>query len=204
MAEETRITYRTRMTLLQKMQTQYDEKAWQEFVEIYSGFIYSVIHKMNIRECDVDDLRQDIFLKLWKKLPEIDLDKMDRFRGYLKITIRNSVIDFMKRKTREAKRYEKMDFPVERIGDEAISAPEIDKVVEKEWIKYISALAFKNIANFFSADAIKLFREILNGRDVKTVADEMGVGLSTAYRQNSRIKASLLAEIEALNGNEGK
>ena len=92
------------MTLLQKMQKQYDEAAWQEFVDAYSGYIYTIINSMNIGAADADDLRQQIFLKLWKKLPEIDLDEMFRFRSYLTVVVRNCVKDFYRKKQRESQR----------------------------------------------------------------------------------------------------
>jgi RNA polymerase sigma-70 factor (ECF subfamily) len=199
MENETRVTYRTRMTLLQKMQKQYDDVAWEEFVDTYSGYIYTIINSMNISDSDADDLRQQIFLKLWKKLPEIDLSKMSRFRSYLAVVVRNAVKDFIKKKTREANRSESMMPSEELRFIESISEPEIDAVIEKEWTNYVAALAFKNISEYFTKEAMALFNETLQGRDIKVVAEEMGMALSTAYRLKSRVKESLLTEIEALN-----
>lgn len=198
MKNETRATYRTRMTLLQKMQKQYDEKAWQEFVDSYSGYIYTIINSMNIAPSDADDLRQQIFIKLWKKLPEIDLDKMSRFRSYLTVVVRNCVKDFFRKKQRESNRADSLVQSDSELT-ESTSLPDIDQIIEKEWNNYVAALAFKNIAEYLSAEAIALFKETLDGRDIKEVAGEMRIPLSTAYRLKSRVKESLLAEVEALN-----
>ncbi len=198
MNEETRATYQTRITLLQKMQKQYDEAAWQEFVDTYSGYIYTIINSMNISSSDADDLRQQIFIKLWKKLPEVDLGKMSRFRSYLTVVVRNCVKDFIRKKQREAQRSDLLvQSDSELVG--TVSLPDIDQVVEKEWHNYVAALAMKKVSEYFTADAIHLFNETLSGRDVKVVSAELGMALSTAYRLRSRIKESLLSEIQALN-----
>ncbi|VGO16355.1 ECF RNA polymerase sigma factor SigW [Pontiella desulfatans] len=198
MNEETKGTYRTRMTLLQKMQKQYDEKAWQEFVDSYSGYIYTIINSMNIASSDADDLRQQIFLKLWKKLPDVDLNKMTRFRSYLAVVVRNCVKDFLRKKQRDTNRSDKLVDSDSELTD-SISLPDIDGIIEREWSNYVAALAFKNIAQYFSSDAMKLFDESLKGRDIKVIAEELGMPLSTAYRLKSRVKDSLMDEISALN-----
>ncbi|WP_136061013.1 RNA polymerase sigma factor [Pontiella sulfatireligans] len=198
MSEETRATYRTRMTLLQKMQKQYDEKAWQEFVDSYSGYIYTIINSMNIGSADADDLRQQIFIKLWKKIPDLDLNKISSFRSYLTVVVRNCVKDFWRKSQRDANRSDKLVQSDSELVD-TVSLPDIDDVIEREWHNYIAALAFKNIAEYLSADATRLFNETLKGRDIKEVASEMGLPLSTAYRLKSRVKESLIAEVEALN-----
>lgn len=198
MNEETRATYRTRMTLLQKMQKQYDENAWQEFVDTYSGYIYTIINSMNIGAADADDLRQQIFIKLWKKIPEIDLVKMSRFRSYLTVVVRNCVKDFFRKKQRESNRTDTLVQSDSELT-ESTRLPDIDQIIETEWNNYIAALAFKNIAEYLSADAIRLFNETLKGRDIKEVAGEMNLPLSTAYRLKNRVKESLLTEVEALN-----
>ena len=186
------------MTLLQKMQKQYDENAWQEFVDAYSGYIYTIINSMNIGAADADDLRQQIFIKLWKKIPDLDLTKMSRFRSYLTVVVRNCAKDFFRKKQRDANR---SDTLVQSDSElvESVSLPDIEQVIEQEWHNYVAALAFKNIADYFSAEAMALFDETLKGRDIKEVAKEMGIPLSTAYRLKSRIKESLLSEIQALN-----
>ena len=68
MDQPTRQTYLTRITLLQKIQRRHDEHAWKEFFSIYRNFVYSVISRMNVPEDDVNDLTQEVFLKLWKRL----------------------------------------------------------------------------------------------------------------------------------------
>ncbi|VGO19630.1 hypothetical protein SCARR_01689 [Pontiella sulfatireligans] len=186
------------MTLLQKMQKQYDEKAWQEFVDSYSGYIYTIINSMNIGSADADDLRQQIFIKLWKKIPDLDLNKISSFRSYLTVVVRNCVKDFWRKSQRDANRSDKLVQSDSELVD-TVSLPDIDDVIEREWHNYIAALAFKNIAEYLSADATRLFNETLKGRDIKEVASEMGLPLSTAYRLKSRVKESLIAEVEALN-----
>ena len=57
--------YMTRDTLLHRVQEQFDEMAWHDFIAQYQGYIYTIINRMNIRATDVDDLYQKILIKLW-------------------------------------------------------------------------------------------------------------------------------------------
>lgn len=196
---QSRETYKTRITLLQKMQTQYDEMAWEEFVDTYGNYIYTIINSMKISEHDAEDLRQQIFLKLWQKLPEIDLSKINRFRSYLAVMVKNCVKDFFKKRSRESQRIEGMARESGIHEAESVSTPDIDRIVEDEWHSFIAAKAFQNVSEFFSEEAISLFKETMSGRNIKDVASQLDIPLRTAYRTKQRIKDSLVAEIEALN-----
>ena len=93
--------YLTRYTLLQRIQLPHDETAWNDFMNQYRRYIYSIIHRMKIRPSDADDVYQKVVVKLWKKLPEMDLHKMDYFRGYLAAVVRNTVNDYYRKLQRE-------------------------------------------------------------------------------------------------------
>lgn len=62
--------YNTRQTLIERVRDQYNEKAWEEFVEIYEPYIYSIIRRMGISAHDSKDIHQNVLLSIWKKLPE--------------------------------------------------------------------------------------------------------------------------------------
>ncbi len=199
MSEETRDTYRTRITLLEKVQNQYDNQAWDEFAASYQDYIYAVLRHMNIGYEDAGDLLQQVLLKLWKKLPEIDVKQIKRFRSYLAVTTRNCAHDFVRKKISERNKHEKLRESNELQYFDSISMPDINRIADIEWNNYIAGLALKNISQDFSDQAIELFQGIMAERDIKVLAEELGMGLSTAYRLKSRMKERLLAEIKSLN-----
>lgn len=198
MTSKTKQTYLTRITLLHKMQNQYDEVAWREFVSTYQNYIYAIIRGMNINSSDIGDLVQQVFIKLWKKIPEIDLRKMVRFRSYLAVTTKNCVYDYLRKEMRKGSgRTVEYSTDIETL--EMMSVPEVNRIANEEWNHYISALAFEKIAPLFSKTAIEVFKQYLEGKDIRETAEELKIGLSTAYRLRGRVKESLRSEIESLN-----
>ncbi len=187
----------TRDTLLHRVQEQFDEMAWHDFIAQYQGYIYTIINRMNIRATDVDDLYQKILIKLWKKMPELDLEKMNRFRSYLAAVVRNCVHDYFRTMMRENRREEAFIEHESSMGAR-VSQPDIDRVIKLEWHNHVAAEAFKNVSIYFSEQAIDVFKRSLT-EDIKEIAADFDIPLSTAYRLRSRVKASLLKEISALN-----
>ncbi len=197
MDPKTHHTYSTRMTLLQKMQRQDDEMAWDEFVSIYSDYIYVIIRKMNVSVADTGDIQQQVFLKLWKQVPNLDLDNMKRFRGYVATTAKNCTYDFFRREARRGGN-KKVEYEEQLHAIEDLPQTDVEQIAEREWNNYVYAMAFKNIAGKFSQEAIAIFKGSLEGKDLRELAEKNGVPSSTAYRLKNRVKESLLAEIKAL------
>lgn len=187
------------MTLLQKVQKQYDEAAWEELLSSYSDYIYVIIRNMNISPEDAGDIRQQVFVKLWKQLPKLDLSKMTRFRGYVATTSKNCALDFIRKRVREANRHDQLRYETELEHLESVSVPDVERIAESEWNNYLSARAFKNIAANFSKEALAIFKGTLAGEDLRTLAAKHNVPASTAYRLKNRVKESLVEEIKALS-----
>ena len=198
MDSKTQQTYTTRMTLLQKMQRQDDDMAWGEFVSIYSDYIYVVIRRMNVSFADAGDIQQQVFLKLWKQLPKMDLGNITRFRGYVATTAKNCTYDFFRKESRRGGN-KKVEYEERLHSIEDLPPSDLERIAEQEWKNYVYALAFKNIAGKFSPEAVAIFKGTLEGKDLRELAEQHGVPASTAYRLKNRIKESLLAEIKALN-----
>ena len=190
--------YKTRITLLQKVQNQQDDQSWSEFVSSYQDYIYAILRRMNVPVEDASDLLQQVLVKLWKKLPEIDIHKVKRFRSYLAVTTKNCAHDYVRKRISEREKHEKLRHSNELEYFNAISTPDINRIAEVEWSNYVSGLALKNISEDFSENAMILLRGMLAGRDIEELAEELDMGLSTAYRLKSRAKERLLAEIKSL------
>ncbi|VGO16292.1 hypothetical protein PDESU_04883 [Pontiella desulfatans] len=199
MNQEERETYRTRITLLEKVQNQYDNQAWDEFAASYQDYIYGVLRHLNIPYEDAGDLLQQVLLKLWKKLPEIEIHKLKRFRSYLAVTTRNCAHDYVRKKISDRNKHEKLRESNELEYFDSITMPDINRIAEQEWNNYIAGLALKNISQDFSDEAIDLFKGLMAEQDIKELAEKLGMGLSTAYRLKSRMKERLIAQIKSLN-----
>ena len=189
--------YLTRYTLLHRIQCQVDEVAWKDFTDQYRLYIYAIINRMNIKATDADDLYQKILLKLWKKIPDLDLGKMERFRSYLATVVRNCVNDYFRSAIRKQKNQDSFVDHEASCGKQ-YTLPAIEELIETEWHNHVAAKAFENISIYFSDQAIEIFKRSLS-EEVKDIASDLNMPLSTVYRLRNRIKESLLKEIAALS-----
>ncbi len=90
----------TRYTLLQKIQKAESDDCWEEFVKYYEGYIYVVIRSFNVDTEDSEELLQDVLVKIWKNISSYDYDKDKcRFRTWLCVVIRNTVYNFLGKKS---------------------------------------------------------------------------------------------------------
>jgi RNA polymerase sigma factor (sigma-70 family) len=187
--------YKTRATLIQRVQNQHDEASWEEFVRVYRRYIYAIIRSMNISEHDTEDILQQVLLKLWNNLPKMDYEKINRFRSWLSTITKNCVTDFIRKRTRDANRLKKAGKDETLTYLKAIRLPEIDRIAKREWEIHLTNLALENVASLFSGKAVDAFRLTLEGKSVEEVAKALDLKENSVYRLRNRVKDRLIQEI---------
>ncbi|WP_168442550.1 RNA polymerase sigma factor [Pontiella desulfatans] len=190
--------YATRKTLIARVQNQQNERAWEEFIEIYRRYVYAVIRNMNISEADAQDIHQNIMIKLWEKLPNIELERITSFRGYLSTITKNEVLQFIRSSQRRVAREEKAAADSTLSYLDNIRLPEIDKIADQEWRIHLTNLALKNIESLFSKNAIEVFRLCIQGWSTEEVMSRTGLSESTVNTLKSRVKTRFNTELEFL------
>ena len=190
--------YQTRMTLIRRVQNPLDETSWEDFIQIYQGYAYAIIRNMNINPSDAEDLVQQLMVKLWTKIPEMDIEQIRSFRGWIARTTRNMVIDFIRKKTRETHGLDGAKQDSTKSYLNAIRLPEIEQIAEREWKLHLTNLAMQNIQSLFSGAAIEVFKLSLKGFDNETIAQQLGLKPNSVYRLRNRVKKRLIVEIKYL------
>lgn len=190
--------YRTRATLIQRVQNQQDEQSWEEFISVYRRYIYAIIRSMNISEHDTEDILQQVLINLWKSLPKMKYDKIHRFRSWLSTVTKNCVTDFIRKRSREANRLEKVGKDETMNYLKAIRLPEIDTIMEHEWEIHLTNLALENITPLFTGKAVEAFRLTLQGKEVEEIARTLDIKENSVYRLKNRVKERLIEEIRHL------
>lgn len=189
---------RTRATLIHRVSNQHDEASWEEFDRIYRRYVYAIIRGMNISEHDADDIAQTVLLGMWNKLPETDVDNIRRFRSWLSTITKNTVLDFIRKRTRDTARVDKAGKEEDLTYLKTVSIPDIENIAEKEWKLHLTNLALENIEPLFSGHAIEVFQLSLNGMDIKSIAKKLDLQENSVYRLKNRVKKRLIIEIEYL------
>ncbi len=187
---------KTRKTLLKRLKNQDDNMSWEEFYNLYVGYIYAIILNMpNIPDNEVDDVVQQVILVAWQKLPEFDYEESKgKFRGWLSAVTKNTVRSLLRKKFRQLDRY-RMDVPED---DQALT-PEIDKIAEREWQKYITDLAWDRIKDRFKPHVAQAFLLLAEGRTPQDVSAEFGISVDTLYVYKFRVQKVFLREIRMLD-----
>lgn len=192
--------WHTRHTLLHRVRQQYDEKAWEEFVYYYRGYVYNIALRMGLSHHDIEEVVQNVMVKLWKKLPEFEYDpSRGRFRGWLCTVTSNDVKHFWQKKSRDPERLgpgEREEL-IRRMH-EMPSTPSMD-MAEEEWTLYVMTIAWKRVRPEFGEKERAVFEMLSKAREVEDIAKELGIATSSVYVYKKRVTDRLKKEVARLN-----
>ena len=189
----------TSMTLIQRIQHQNDDQCWEDFVNSYKGYIYMILRNFNIDSNICEDLLQQVFIKLWKALPNFKYtpDKC-RFRTWLSQVSCNFVKDYLKSQAARHSSKE-TEYRVALHDLTKVSQPEIEKIAEKEWKLYIANKAWGNIKADLSVKVREIFDLSLNDISNKEIATKYDISENAVRVYLQRGRKVILREIYRLN-----
>lgn len=187
--------WKTRQSLLMRAKDPTDEEAWAEFVTYYEKFIFHLLHRMNINADDFEDMVQVVLVKLWKNLQSYDLRKA-KFRSWLAHVVRNAVYDYFAREKRRSVAMQKEHEIANHLRE--TPATEVEAMIEKEWIIYLTGLAMDRMRKVFSGEAVHVFELSLEGKSAEEIARQLNLKITSVYTLRNRVKARYIKEIHAL------
>lgn len=183
----------TRYTLIQRVKDPNNQHAWSVFTESYSGYITAVLLKVGIVAADVEDIRQDVMLKLWHKLPSFEyVPKQAKFRSWLYRVISNTAYTYLSSQGAKGKR------EVSYFQDGGEQSSKLVEMMDEEWKSFICEKALNNIKGVFSEQSIEIFESSLKGVSVAKLAEKFQLKENTVYRIKNRVKERLILDIKAL------
>ena len=192
-------TYKTRVTLLEKIKNKHDDESWEDFVFYYKNFLYIICRRMNLNHHDSEEIVQKVLLIAWKALPDFEYDEKKNFRGWLCQVTKNCVKDFFRYVNRQNTKVEKASKDGQINPLHNVTLPDIEKVAEEEWNTYVASMALMNIKNKFSEKVIDIFLKLSEGGSPSSIAEEMSLPANTISVYKKRVTAKLCQEIRRLN-----
>src|SRR3954470_13593977 len=94
----------TGVRLLVRLRDPRDERAWSEFVEIYSPLVYKLARRRGFQDADAADLTQDVFRAVALAIDRFDPDPArGSFRGWLSRIARNLTLDALAGRERQVR-----------------------------------------------------------------------------------------------------
>lgn len=187
----------TKQTLLMRAQNKDDAQAWEDFVDYYKDFILIVLRNFNLSSTDLEDLSQDILIKIWKNLDKYTPGR-NQFRTWLSTLIRNKFYDFIRKKNNIG-RIEACSLDNESTEHlNTLSESDVEDIIDKEWRAYLTNRAMKNIEPIFSGQALEVFNMTLNEVPVSEISAKLDITEGSVYTLRKRFKQRLRAEVKRL------
>jgi len=192
-------TWSTRHTLLHRLKDQHDEKSWEEFMLTYQKYIYNICKRSKLQHNEAEEFTQEILVKLWKKLPDLDVRTVKgSFRAWLKTMIKNHITNYFNRQKmiREKLTVNNKESLLPYI--DKISKSDIDEIIDNEWHLHITNLALDKVKESLSSSTVNAFLMSLEGRSTEEIAKELSITESTVYVHKKAVKDALQKHIRQL------
>lgn len=91
----------TRPSLIGQLHDPASHDAWTEFVGLYQPVVYRVARGRGLQHADAEDLTQDVFATVGRKVGQFDFARGGSFRGWLLKITRDQVVNKLTRGPRD-------------------------------------------------------------------------------------------------------
>jgi RNA polymerase sigma-70 factor (ECF subfamily) len=178
--------FHTPASLLYRLKTPAEVVAWERFIELYTPLLFHWASQLGYQESDGADLVQDVFIILWRKLPEFEYDPSKSFHAWLKTLFMNRFRTLQR--NRDLRHLPLVDHePLENMQDAGMDAEES---------RYLIRQVFRLIERDFPLLHQQVFRAyVLQERPAEEVALLYEVGIGTVYGIKSKVLSRLRLEM---------
>jgi RNA polymerase sigma factor (sigma-70 family) len=177
----------TRSTLLTRVRDPADAEAWGELVVLYEPLLKSYLRHRGLGAEDQRDVVQEVFARLVKSLPNLELDRRrGRFRTWLWQVCQSALADWARRRRRRARAEDVwldrlIESPLPRPGD---SDPEWRRMHRSR----VLAFALERVRSRSRPTTWACFeRHLLKRRPSAQVASELGLSANAVDINCSRV-----------------
>ncbi len=201
-----KVTTPTSATLLEKLVDLNDAAAWDRFYRVYAPFIVGNARQRGCNETEAKDVLQECMLRLMQAMPTFRYDRSrGQFRAYLYFQLL-AAIRRVRRQNQVIGPNGAVVVPLNPQDGEipgGNNAPGAE--MDREWDKYLLALAMENVRKRTSDSVWQAFiKHKLEGRTAKEVAELLGVTESNVYTPAHRIVAAIRREFLKLKTELGE
>jgi len=188
----------TRQSLLLRAQTG-EENAWKDLTDLYRPLIIGWLNRQGVPAGDLEDLSQDILLRVVKHLPTFEHSgRRGAFRSWLRTIVCSRTADY----------WRGVDAGAQAEGGSGATAalqliadPNSD--LNRQWDEQHDRYVFNRLLDLveeeFEATTMQAFRRLaLNGASGAETAAELGLSVAAVYAARSRVLRRIRQEAEGL------
>jgi len=156
-------------------------EAWDDFWPRYGRLIHNIFHRCNLHQREWEDVKQDLFLKLYLKIscftPNPDNPSL---RPWLRAFVRHYLSDHYRRNKHQLVALD--DAQLEKVSLEL--ADQFDALIEKDWLASILVKVLDELPRM-EREVVTLW---LEGKTHEEVVREKGVAKGTVHVYISKFR----------------
>ena len=195
------MSFTTRLSILGRIMDG-DQIGWQEFYDMYKPLIYLRGSDRGLTAEEREDLLQNVMVSIFKSEIVLKFDsERGRFRTFLKTIIDRRAFDILRRRRPE-------DCNLDTLEEQGVflQSSDFDKLERRwdtAWRKHSLNQALPEVQKQVNEVTYRAFeRIVLEGKDPKKVAEELGISTASAYMAKHRVLARLRSFLENMEENE--
>jgi RNA polymerase sigma factor (sigma-70 family) len=191
----------TRVNLIVRLRDPTDDRAWQEFVEIYEPLIHRLARNAGLQQADAEDLAQEVFRAVAAAISRWEPDpNRGSFRGWLFRIARNLIINLLENRKRNPGGTG--DDRVEKLLEQCPMADsELTALFEDECQQQLFQWAVKRVQRQFAPSTWQAFwRTAIENQSPDDVAEALGIRVGSVYVYRNRVLLRLKRVIQAVEG----
>lgn len=180
----------TNPSLLLRLRDCGNQRAWDEFVQIYAPLIFGFCRKHKLQEADASDVTQEVLLSVLGAIRDFEYrPARGRFRGWLLTVTRSKLGDYYRRLNRYNEVWSHAATQLGIQWDVSGGQP-IDW--ERDYRRHLFEWAVAKVQQEVTTSTWKAFVEtMLQERATREVAAELGMSIGAVYIAKSRVLSRL-------------
>ena len=179
----------TSLSLLESLKPDANPDAWTRLVDLYGPLIRRWLIRHGARGADVEDVTQDVFAVVVRRLPEFRHEHAGAFRGWLKAIAANCVRDYWRRANRQPAPVGGSDFG-QLVKQWEDPQSELSQLWNREHDEHVTRYLIAQIQPQFSEKTWMIFQRFaLEGHSADEVARELGTTPNAVFIAKSRVLA---------------
>lgn len=186
------------MSLL-RLALEEDTEAWERIVFLYSPLVERWCRRRNLRDDEVQDVGQDVFLTLYKNLHRFRKDQpQDSFRKWLRTLTENKVTDHFKKMLRNPLHLVAGWSDVADPAGAAPTDPDTDDDDQHSEQLLVLRRCLEIVRSEFEPKTFEAFWMAAEGKSPAEVAQAMSMTIGAVYTARSRVTRRLKEMLEEL------
>jgi RNA polymerase sigma-70 factor (ECF subfamily) len=184
---------KTQPSLLERVRQPDDGPAWERFVELYTPLLLEWARRLGAGPSDAEDLLQDVFALLVRKLPSFKYDPRQSFRAWLRTVLRNRWATLRRIPSAVLPAAGSAQVP------EPVAADGLAEWENEEYRRQLVSRALRLLQRDFQPVTWQAFWDfVVCERPAAEVAAALSISVDSVYTAKSRVLRRLREELKGL------